>query len=116
VNADVGWVVGAYGTIRKTQNGGSSWSSVSSPVSDELLSIFFQGETEGWISGASGTILKTDDGQTWQEVSTPVTEDLYSIFFINQSRGWACGDYGVVLRSLNGGDTWSVLDLSAYVN
>lgn len=49
------------GFIRKTTNGGSSWTAQTSGTSNLLRSVFFVNPSKGYIAGANGTILHTND-------------------------------------------------------
>jgi len=62
--------VGGSGTILRTTNAGVSWITVSSGVTDELLSISFMGST-GIIGAFSQTILySSDSGASWNIAQT----------------------------------------------
>jgi photosystem II stability/assembly factor-like uncharacterized protein len=103
------FVVGDFGTILKTSDGGSSWISQNSPVSNFLFGIYFSDSNLGWIAGDNGNIMKsTDGGNAWVLKSTPTSERLYDIFFLDQSYGWAVGRNGTILHSANGGESWYI--------
>jgi len=75
--------------------------------SDDILSISFPNEENGWACGRWGTILHTSDGGlNWirQNCNTDLT--LTSIFFIDSSSGWAAGNEGAILHTSDGGKTW----------
>jgi len=58
--------VGAAGVIIISDDFGSTWSQVSTPVSVTLTSVVFANERVGWAVGHSGVILGTQDsGATW---------------------------------------------------
>jgi hypothetical protein len=75
-------------------------------VGYDLFDVFFQDADTGWISGGSGTVLKTEDGSSWTALTTPTTEDLLSVFFRTDQIGWVCGTTGACYKTWNGGDTW----------
>jgi len=85
---DLGFIVGNSGTILKTTNGGTSWTSVTSGTTKNLNGITF--DRNGWIVGDSGTILKftpstgkrkwksdatSTDGE-WTQVESGTTSNL----------------------------------------
>jgi hypothetical protein len=109
-------VVGENGTIRKTVNGGSSWSSVSSPVSDDLTDVTCTVADSAWACGLSGTMLRTVNGTTWEELTVPVAENLKSVFFIHSQKGYACGAGGAMIKTLDGGSTWNDLGFYGSLN
>ena len=62
LNADTGWVVGKFGLILKTTDGGVNWNPQSSETSNYLRSIYFIDNKVAWAAGWFGTILKTTNG------------------------------------------------------
>jgi photosystem II stability/assembly factor-like uncharacterized protein len=92
----------------------SQWESFN-PVPDYtwLYSIFFIDDNNGWIAGASGTILKYDSQKlNWKMQSRITPNDLFSISFFNTTTGITCGRFGTLLRSTDGGFSWSALSLN----
>src|SRR5260370_3730552 len=58
--------VGAAGVIIISDDFGSTWTQVPTPVSVTLTSVVFANERVGWAVGHSGVILGTQDsGATW---------------------------------------------------
>ncbi|MCK4894041.1 MAG: M28 family peptidase [Calditrichia bacterium] len=107
VDNQIVFAVGDFGTILKTTNGGSSWSSQNSPVSNFLFGVYFSDTNLGWIAGDNGNIMKsTDGGSTWIMKSVPTSNRLYDIYFADQSQGWAVGRSGTIVHSSDGGETW----------
>ncbi len=123
IDANTGWIAGANSDIRKTTNGGTSWTTQTAPVSGSLKSIFFLNSNEGWIvggeydsltgQGRNGLILKTTNGGTnWTAQLSNAPYDLYSVHFINNLNGWVCGfkdtaSPGLFLKTTDGGNTWT---------
>lgn len=58
INGRGGWIVGANGTILRTDDGGQTWQQEKSPTSISLTSIFFLNPGQGWIGGDKRTILR----------------------------------------------------------
>lgn len=87
------------------------------PVKTNFKNCFFINNNTGWISGESGTIIKTtNSGLNWNFQPTNVTSDIQSIFFINERLGWAI-TYEVmpdsnsflgtrILKTTDGGNSW----------
>lgn len=74
---------------------------------DDLLSVHFSDETDGWVCGRRGTVLHTTDGgKTWQRQNSGVHITLTSIFFADSQNGWAVGDGGTIIHTGDGGNTW----------
>ena len=59
IDANTGYIVGGAGTIKKSNDGGSSWISETSGTTQDLHSITFT-STTGFAVGGNGTIIKTD--------------------------------------------------------
>lgn len=82
-----------------TTEGG--WVEVPSPVSSHLYSVGFLSDTEGWIVGQSGTILRsTDRGAHWlREAPGLTTEALYDVDFVG-STVYVCGSEKTLLKGM----------------
>jgi photosystem II stability/assembly factor-like uncharacterized protein len=103
-----GWVVGAFGAIFKTHDGGKTWETQPTPTLDYLFSVDFASPTKGVVVGKAGTILTTDDGgKTWTKRQSPIAKNLFSVVYASPTHVWAVGDWGAVLESSDGGTTWS---------
>lgn len=60
--------VGARGLIILSDDQGTTWSQVASPVSTDLLAVYFPSDSQGWAVGHEGVVLHTRDaGDTWQK-------------------------------------------------
>jgi hypothetical protein len=68
------WAVGTFGTI--IQYTGSSWTTVTSPTSNYLLSVFVD---SGWAVGLSGTIIRGDPVTTTTTATTAIPEYLLGV-------------------------------------
>ena len=86
----------------------SNWYTQNSGVNRELTDVSFIDENTGWISGWTGTILKTTDGgQTWNALpNVPPTNAYFSVSFTDAMNGWASGYAGKIIHTSDGGQTW----------
>lgn len=116
LNHDLGWIVGTYGLIMKTENGGETWSKVSGGNSSDpkyLRRVYFVDELHGWAVGSpslfsGGLVLRTvDGGETWTETSPHNIDVLESVYFADSLKGWICGRNGEFYHSDDGGITWT---------
>ena len=74
---------------------------------DDLFSVSFPNEKDGWACGRWGTILHTSNGgKTWGRQNSDVDYSLSSIFFVDSKHGWAVGDEGTIIHTQDGGKTW----------
>jgi photosystem II stability/assembly factor-like uncharacterized protein len=107
LDAKTGWVVGAFGAIYRTTDGGKTWQSQQAKTEDYLFAVDFSSPTNGITVGKTGTILTTTDGGTsWTKRTSGVDRNLFSVVYAAPLHAWAVGDWGTVLESTDGGQTW----------
>ena len=107
VNANTGTVVGDYGTIVRTADGGKTWTIQSSGTKETLWGVFFADATNGTAVGENGTILRTTDGgASWVPQTSGTALNLRAVSFADGSNGTAVGEGGVILRTTDGGSSW----------
>jgi hypothetical protein len=88
-------------------DGGTSWKTQNSGVTNDLYSIDFTDTSTAIVTGANGTILRTTDaGTTWIRQTSGTANTLYGVDFGDTNNGVAVGDNGTILRTTNGGITW----------
>jgi photosystem II stability/assembly factor-like uncharacterized protein len=74
---------------------------------DDLFSVSFPTEKEGWVCGRWGTIIHSvDGGKSWVRQQSGTDYTLSSIFFVDPRNGWTVGDGGTILHTKDGGKTW----------
>ena len=74
---------------------------------EDLLSVTFPTENDGWTCGRWGTVLHTaDGGKSWVRQKTGTEYTLSSIFFVDSQNGWAVGNEGTIIHTPDGGKTW----------
>ena len=74
---------------------------------EDLLSVTFPTENDGWTCGRWGTVLHTaDGGKSWVRQKTGTEYTLSSIFFVDSKNGWAVGNEGTIIHTPDGGKTW----------
>jgi photosystem II stability/assembly factor-like uncharacterized protein len=120
VDATKGWIVGEFGVIFHTSNGGKSWIKQKSPVevsfasgeSRNLFAVLFAEPEKGWAFGLDGVILKTRRGSVWEVVRQKEKPDnsvganhLFGAAAFN-GRLWAVGERGTLLQSDSEGTSW----------
>src|SRR5712671_1288482 len=64
VDTNTGTVVGEYGTIVRTTDGGNSWTIQTSGTTQTLWAVSFTDANNGTAVGEGGTIVRTTDGGT----------------------------------------------------
>ena len=110
LNADTGFVVGNYGIILKTTNGGISWTELICNTWDMMPfnSVFFTNIDTGYIAGYWGLVKTIDGGNNWTFLNTGTTGSLSSIYFTNDYTGYVAGD-GKILKTTDAVVTWNQL-------
>jgi photosystem II stability/assembly factor-like uncharacterized protein len=130
LDARTGWMVGDYGNIRFTGDGGETWASQHQsllgqtlagymrPLRDALdlpalFRVVMRDRQHGLVSGVGGVLLATDDGGgSWKIVDTGISPrievPLLEIAFVGE-RPWVFGGGGVVLSA--DASAWKRVDL-----
>jgi photosystem II stability/assembly factor-like uncharacterized protein len=87
---------------------GKNTNVVQKELHDDLFSVTFPTENDGWTCGRWGSVLHTaDGGKTWTRQDTGTDYTLSSIHFVDPKNGWAVGDEGIIIHTKDGGKTWS---------
>jgi photosystem II stability/assembly factor-like uncharacterized protein len=108
VSPDYGWIVGEFGTILKTTDGGITWSRQRSGIDKtSLFGVSFVDETHGWCVGQDGVALTTQDGgATWYPYKEAFEKSLFDVA-LSKAMGYIVGADGLVLERRDG---WKVSD------
>jgi len=141
-----GLVVGNNGLMLETADGGKTWKkkevNMRPPGADTgqrpggggppagfggggsvtLYNIYFVNEKVGFITGARGTILKTEDGgKTWNRKTARsgaaeqntnrrrgggIRANLMGIQMVSETVGFIAGSENTILKTTDGGETW----------
>ena len=122
-NSVEGVVSTVDGRIRKTSDGGETWSTVyEGDISGDAPRYFdFPIYQVGYACSFSGKVFKTEDsGNSWIELTTPDLEYV-SITFYDQDLGILGAESGKIIRTIDGGENWEVVELTeaesySYIN
>jgi photosystem II stability/assembly factor-like uncharacterized protein len=110
INSSTGFAIANNTNIKKTTDGGSTWSIINTGNTNILFGLYFLDATTGFACGTSGTILRTvDGGATWQALTTGYTYNFNDVYFLNSSVGIAVGSGGYITRTTDGGNTWTAV-------
>lgn len=116
-----GWIVGEFGTIRHTSDGGKTWveqqkSLLGGGIVDmfdlpTLFGVHFVNNQEGLATGLEGHIAHTHDGgNTWAfdtvDEKVAIDDPLYRPFLFPDGHGWAVGSGGEVVTKEAGDAPW----------
>jgi photosystem II stability/assembly factor-like uncharacterized protein len=118
VDEQTGWMVGEFGKIYHSNDGGISWEEQQNSLLGQggfedalylpaLFGVYFTDSLNGLAVGLEGKIVKTTDGgKTWSftatDLSTFSTDPLYALRLSGEGDGWIVGAAGRVLRLHNG--------------
>lgn len=120
-----GWIVSDQTQILATKDGGKTWKVQFKDVEFKLKAISFVDESNGWTAGEYGYIYHTDDGgATWEHQGgylrfNEETADLeggtflYDVLAVDYMTAWAVGLDGRVTKTVDGGKTWTDMDIGA---
>ncbi len=118
INSSKAVAVGERGAIYRTTDG-QNWSRIllPKPFNNDLLGVYFFGDT-GCAVGGKGQIVRfTNAGANWEVRPAPTTVTLRRVHFPSSQVGYAVGDQGTILKTEDGGMTWSVCPRpTAYAN
>ena len=105
--------------ISLTKDGGRQWLN-QDVVGNNLNALFILDESNVWVVGDGGTLLRTTEGgkrkmtaggvgfSTWLSLASGTTTNLRDVTFVDLDQGWVVGDRGTLLRTVDGGETWHV--------
>jgi photosystem II stability/assembly factor-like uncharacterized protein len=106
---DHAWLVGEFGIVMASDDGGQSWHQQPSAVDTTLFGVHFADTRRGWAVGSDAVIARTEDGgATWRTQQAPVRDrPLYDVF-VRGTTGWIVGEAGTVLKTTDGGANWAL--------
>jgi photosystem II stability/assembly factor-like uncharacterized protein len=110
LNADTGFIVGAYNLIFRTDDGGKTWqpllTQVENPDSLHFYGIRAIGKTL-FLAGEQGTLLKsTDGGASFKALEAPYEGSYFGLITTQQGAILVYGLRGNAFRSEDEGSTW----------
>jgi photosystem II stability/assembly factor-like uncharacterized protein len=87
------------------------WSNQNSTISNDLNSVFFLDNNNGWAVGRQGKIIRTTNGgSSWTEQNSGTTQDLNKVFMVNNNVGYAVGKSGTLVKY--NGSSWSTVNIN----
>ena len=117
-----GWIVGEFGKIMHTTDGGETWAEQEKTLMEgtgiidlldlpTLYGVHMKNAREGIAAGIEGHIARTSDGgQRWSfdeiEVDYPLVDPLFEVVELSDGSGWGAGAAGEVVRRVPGETAW----------
>jgi len=103
-------VINTLKSVHKTTDGGESWTVIRTIDNffQDFNDVKFVSKKRGWIVGALGTILLTNDGgSTWYDQSFNWNDESFqNIDALDSLTALAVTNYGAVYRTDDGGNNW----------
>ena len=122
IDGQNGWIVGEFGKITHTTDGGETWKEQEKTLMEgtgiidvldlpTLYGVYMTDAQKGVASGIEGHVARTTDGgQRWAfdplEVEYPLIDPLFRIVELSNGDGWAVGAAGEVVRRPPGETAW----------
>ena len=113
--AERGYVLGAYGLLLATADGGATWKlhsrRLDNPDGYHLYGIARSTSGALLIAGEAGGLHRSrDDGATWERLEQPYAGSFFGILATNDGSLLIFGLRGNIFRSEDDGDTWAPID------
>jgi len=110
-NQEEGLIVGAFGIILHTVDGGSSWTALLDRIENQNGYHFYAlARTRGalFLFGEAGIMFRSrDNGEHWETLETVYEGSLFGAFANPESNCVvACGLRGNMITSCDGGESW----------
>ncbi len=119
INKDMGWIIGEYGNIFHTTNGGENW--ISQKLSSGYYSyyaIHFVDAQKGWAVGNGGSLITTTNGgKSWDRRQLYSSDACFNdIYFTDANHGFLVGGKSqdprsspLFARTVDKGQTWQFI-------
>lgn len=128
VNTQTGYAVCGDGQIVKTTDEGNNWNLLLQDSTIYCRSVEFFDTQTGFVGAFSHTVTSnilrktTDGGATWTDLTTALNpkarKGICGLAIADASTVYGCGnwfqDSSYIVKSVDGGTTWSFIDMSAY--
>ncbi len=104
-----GVIVGDFGTLLRTTDGGTNWNELATGTTEHLRSVSLLPSGSGFIAGANGTILHTTNAfASWTVQTSGSAAFLMSVACFDSLTALAVGVGGTILHTTDAGATWQI--------
>ena len=122
-----GWAVNSNGNILKTADGGDTWGVQHAAPGVYFRCVGFANPSVGWVGTLSRNqrlFHTTDGGQTWARIAnlpTGAPVAICGISVVSDKVVFGSGtnrptDFARIVKTLDGGETWTAIDMSAHAS
>lgn len=119
VDAQRGYVVGAYGLALTTRDGGRTWQSLTGRIPNPRGKHLYQVQAAGndlLIAGEQGALFRSADaGETFETIATPYAGTFFGVIVLDGGTWLAYGLRGNAWRTEDGGASWRRVPLEQAV-
>jgi len=102
-----GTMLGCFGTVYRTSDGGNTWPIYSNTGLYFLYSASFTDKENCTVicnaNNRSIIVRTTNGGISWFQQKKITSEIMQKVFFINQNCGYISGENGIILKTTDGG-------------
>jgi photosystem II stability/assembly factor-like uncharacterized protein len=104
------WVGARNGLMLFSNNGGTSFTLMSNPATDDIKDIQFINGSIGFAGGSNSFFMYTSNGGVnWTSRSTGILVGLNGLHFVDQNVGWTVGGAGTLYSTTNAGLNWTAI-------
>lgn len=101
------WIGARNGLMLFSNNGGTTFTSMSNPATDDIKDIQFINESIGFACGSNSFFMYTSNGEAnWTSRSSGIVVGLNGLHFVDQNKGWVVGGVGTLYSTTNAGQNW----------
>lgn len=99
VDRERGFVIGEFGSVFQTVDGGAHWTALPKISADFYpYAAAFADAERGWVSGLAGVVMQTSDGgKTWQKQANPHGAPIYGLA-AREGEALGVGVNGLIFR------------------
>jgi len=95
------WLLMNFSGLNISKDGGTTWNNFPFPYnSNNVHSLFFLDEEEGWACGDGPSLWQTHDGgESWEHLyDGQYLESFNNVIFTDSLNGWLIGQYGSIMH------------------
>jgi photosystem II stability/assembly factor-like uncharacterized protein len=101
--------VGDGGVIKRTTNGGTTWTADATQFDQALTQVTCPSSTVCYAAGDRGTVLEsTDGGVTWSFTASADGNPIYGLSCPSTTTCYAVDNYAHVMTTTNSGASWTL--------